>query len=60
VQIGDKEQYVCENESVYIPKTTLHRLENPGKINLELIEVQNGEYIGEDDIKRFEDTYGRL
>ncbi|HEC49773.1 MAG TPA: cupin domain-containing protein, partial [Candidatus Desulfofervidus auxilii] len=60
VQIGDKEQYVCENESVYIPKTTLHRLENPGKINLELIEVQNGEYIGEDDIERFEDVYGRL
>jgi len=60
VQIGDKEQYVCENESVYIPKTTLHRLENPGRINLELIEVQNGEYIGEDDIERFEDVYGRL
>jgi mannose-1-phosphate guanylyltransferase/mannose-6-phosphate isomerase len=59
VQIGEKEMHVCENESVYIPKTTLHRLENPGKVDLELIEVQNGEYIGEDDIRRFEDVYGR-
>ncbi|MEN2994562.1 MAG: mannose-1-phosphate guanylyltransferase/mannose-6-phosphate isomerase [Thermodesulfovibrio sp.] len=59
VRIGDKEQFVHENESVYVPKSTLHRLENPGKIPLEIIEVQVGEYVEEDDIKRFEDVYGR-
>lgn len=59
VKIGDREQYVHENESVYVPKSTLHRLENPGKIPLEIIEVQVGEYVEEDDIKRFEDIYGR-
>ncbi|MCX8070734.1 MAG: mannose-1-phosphate guanylyltransferase/mannose-6-phosphate isomerase [Thermodesulfovibrionales bacterium] len=59
VTIGDKEIYVHENESVFVPKTTLHRLENPGKVPLEIIEVQNGEYVGEDDIIRFEDKYER-
>ncbi len=59
VQIGDREVYIHENESAYVPKSTLHRLENPGKIPLELIEVQNGEYVEEDDIVRFDDTYGR-
>ncbi|MEM5831016.1 MAG: mannose-1-phosphate guanylyltransferase/mannose-6-phosphate isomerase [Candidatus Aenigmatarchaeota archaeon] len=59
VTIGDKELFVHENESVYVPKSTLHRLENPGKIPLEIIEVQNGEYLGEDDIIRFDDLYGR-
>jgi mannose-1-phosphate guanylyltransferase/mannose-6-phosphate isomerase len=59
VVIGDKEQFVHENESVYVPKSTLHRLENPGKLPLEIIEVQVGEYVEEDDIKRFEDIYGR-
>lgn len=59
VKIGDTEQFVHENESVYVPKSTLHRLENPGKIPLEIIEVQVGEYVEEDDIKRFEDIYGR-
>lgn len=59
VSIGDKEFYVHENESVYVPKSTVHRLENPGKIPLELIEVQVGEYVEEDDIKRLEDIYGR-
>lgn len=59
VIIGDKELFVHENESVYVPKSTLHRLENPGKIPLEIIEVQVGEYVEEDDIKRFEDIYGR-
>ncbi|MGB9711166.1 MAG: mannose-1-phosphate guanylyltransferase/mannose-6-phosphate isomerase [Thermodesulfovibrio sp.] len=59
VKIGEKEQFVHENESVYVPKSTLHRLENPGKIPLEIIEVQVGEYVEEDDIKRFEDLYGR-
>ncbi len=48
-----------ENESAYVPKSTLHRLDNPGKVPLEIIEVQNGEYVGEDDIVRVEDYYGR-
>lgn len=59
VTIGDKELLVHENESVYVPKSTLHRLENPGKVPLEIIEVQNGEYVGEDDIIRTDDRYGR-
>jgi len=42
-----------------VPKSTLHRLENPGKVPLEIIEVQNGEYVGEDDIVRIDDQYGR-
>jgi mannose-1-phosphate guanylyltransferase/mannose-6-phosphate isomerase len=48
-----------ENQSTYIPMGTTHRLENPGKVPLHLIEVQSGAYLGEDDIVRFEDTYGR-
>ena len=48
-----------ENESVYLPLGSVHRLENPGMIPLTLIEVQSGAYLGEDDIVRFEDTYGR-
>jgi Mannose-6-phosphate isomerase len=48
-----------ENESVYLPLGAVHRLANPGKIPLELIEVQVGSYLGEDDIVRFEDVYGR-
>jgi mannose-1-phosphate guanylyltransferase/mannose-6-phosphate isomerase len=59
VTIGDKEVVIHENESVYVPKSTLHRLENPGKVPLEIIEVQNGEYVGEDDIVRVDDIYGR-
>jgi mannose-6-phosphate isomerase-like protein (cupin superfamily) len=43
-----------------VPKSTIHRLSNPGKVPLELIEVQNGEYVGEDDIERLEDAYDRL
>ena len=50
---------VHENESIYVEKSTTHRLENPGKVPLELIEVQVGEYVGEDDIVRFDDIYGR-
>jgi len=50
---------VRENESVYIPIGTEHRLENPGKLPLQLIEVQSGAYLGEDDIVRVSDTYGR-
>ncbi|WP_230684309.1 mannose-1-phosphate guanylyltransferase/mannose-6-phosphate isomerase [Burkholderia cepacia] len=56
---GDKETLLTENQSTYIPLGTTHRLKNPGKIPLELIEVQSGSYLGEDDIVRFEDTYGR-
>jgi mannose-1-phosphate guanylyltransferase/mannose-6-phosphate isomerase len=59
VTIGDAEQMVHENESVFIPMSTKHRLENPGKIPLEIIEVQNGKYLEEDDIIRFDDVYGR-
>ena len=59
VKIGDRETFVYVNESIYVPKSTLHRLENPGKVPLEIIEVQNGEYLEEDDIVRFEDSYGR-
>ncbi len=56
---GDAEIILTENQSTYIPLGTPHRLKNPGKIPLELIEVQSGAYLGEDDIVRFEDTYGR-
>ncbi len=57
----DEEVFLLrENESTYIPAGEKHRLENPGIITLELIEVQNGSYLGEDDIIRFEDQYGRL
>ena len=56
---NDEELLLTENESVYIPVGCKHRLENPGKVMLELIEVQSGAYLGEDDIVRYEDTYGR-
>ncbi|OIP32125.1 mannose-1-phosphate guanylyltransferase/mannose-6-phosphate isomerase [bacterium CG2_30_54_10] len=60
VVVGEEEHFFHENESVFIPKTTRHRLENPGKVSLEIIEVQVGEYVGEDDIERFEDVYHRV
>jgi mannose-1-phosphate guanylyltransferase/mannose-6-phosphate isomerase len=56
---GEETILLSENESAYIPIGTRHRLENPGKLPLEIIEVQSGAYLGEDDIVRFEDTYGR-
>jgi mannose-1-phosphate guanylyltransferase/mannose-6-phosphate isomerase len=56
---GDEVITLHENESTFIPIGTVHRLENPGKIPLHLIEVQSGGYLGEDDIIRFDDTYGR-
>ena len=56
---GEEEFLLSENESTFIPIGTIHRLENPGKIPLELIEVQSGAYLGEDDIERFDDEYGR-
>ena len=57
---GDKTFLLSENESTFIPVGVIHTLENPGKVNLELIEVQSGSYLGEDDIVRFEDIYGRV
>jgi mannose-1-phosphate guanylyltransferase/mannose-6-phosphate isomerase len=59
VQIGETTRMLRENESVYIPQGEVHRLTNPGKILLELVEVQTGSYLGEDDIIRLEDTFGR-
>ena len=56
---GEEVFTLSENESTYIPLGVKHRLENPGKLELELIEVQVGPYLGEDDIERFEDVYGR-
>ncbi|KAA3655266.1 MAG: mannose-1-phosphate guanylyltransferase/mannose-6-phosphate isomerase [Proteobacteria bacterium] len=56
---GEETFLLSENQSTYIPLGTTHRLENPGRLPLEMIEVQSGSYLGEDDIVRFEDTYGR-
>ncbi|MCH8179193.1 MAG: mannose-1-phosphate guanylyltransferase/mannose-6-phosphate isomerase [Proteobacteria bacterium] len=59
VTVGDKVVLLSENQSTYIPLGTVHRLINPGAIPLEIIEVQSGSYLGEDDIVRFQDNYGR-
>ena len=59
VVIGDEHREVHENESIYIPIGTIHRLANKGKIPLELVEVQTGSYLGEDDIVRLDDIYKR-
>jgi mannose-1-phosphate guanylyltransferase / mannose-6-phosphate isomerase len=59
VTCGDKKLLLTENQSTYIPLGEVHRLANPGKVPLEIIEVQSGSYLGEDDIVRYEDTYGR-
>jgi mannose-1-phosphate guanylyltransferase/mannose-6-phosphate isomerase len=60
VTCGERKQLLTENQSTYIPLGEVHRLANPGAIPLEIIEVQSGSYLGEDDIVRFEDTYGRV
>jgi len=60
VRLGDKEFLLATNESTYIPAGTLHRLENPSSEDIHLIEVQTGQYFGEDDIVRYEDIYGRV
>lgn len=60
VTIQDKVSIVHEGESIFVPKSSIHRVENPGKVPLEIIEVQVGEYLGEDDIVRLEDIYGRI
>jgi mannose-1-phosphate guanylyltransferase/mannose-1-phosphate guanylyltransferase/mannose-6-phosphate isomerase len=59
VTVDGREMLLCENQSTYIPLGHSHRLENPGKIDLHIIEVQSGAYLGEDDIVRFDDSYGR-
>ena len=59
VTCGDEEKILSSNQSTYVPQCTSHRLENPGVIKLVLIEVQNGQYLGEDDIIRFSDDYSR-
>lgn len=59
VTVGDKVELLNENRSIYIPLGEVHRLENPGKIDTEIIEVQTGSYLGEDDIIRLEDVYNR-
>ena len=60
VSMNGVETLVTENQSVYIPVGTIHSLENPGKIPLEIIEVQSGAYLREDDIIRYSDNYGRV
>lgn len=59
VTCGNAEELIYSNQSTYVPQCVSHRLENPGVIPLVLIEVQNGEYLGEDDIVRFQDDYAR-
>lgn len=59
VRIGDDVRLLSENESVYVPLGAVHRLENPGKLDLHVIEVQTGAYLGEDDITRYDDIYSR-
>ena len=59
VRNGGTTLLITENESTYIPLGEIHSLENPGMVPLELIEVQTGSYLGEDDIVRFDDLYGR-
>ena len=59
VTVDELTKLVAENQSIYIPLGAIHRLENPGKVDLHLIEVQTGAYLGEDDIVRYEDVYAR-
>lgn len=59
IRRGDETMVLSENQSTYIPLGEMHRLENPGKIDLEIVEIQTGSYLGEDDIVRLEDSYGR-
>ena len=59
ITCGDRVFLLSENESTYIPVGATHRIENPGRVPLHVVEVQSGSYLGEDDIVRFEDNYGR-
>ena len=60
VTVGETETMLTENQSIYVPLGAVHRLENKGKVALTLIEVQSGAYLGEDDIIRYDDIYGRV
>ena len=60
VQVGEDKEFVNVNEGSYVPICAIHRLSNPGKIPLRIIEVQCGNYLEEDDIERFDDDFGRL
>ena len=60
VEVDSKKQFVNVNQGSYVPICTMHRLSNPGKIPLKIIEVQSGPYLEEDDIERFDDEYGRV
>lgn len=60
VTIGEEQFTLLENESTYVPVGVRHRLENPEDVPLEIVEVQSGDYLGEDDIVRFEDRYDRI
>ena len=59
ITVAEETRLISENQSVYIPLGAVHRLENPGKLPMVLIEVQTGSYLGEDDIIRYEDLYAR-
>jgi mannose-1-phosphate guanylyltransferase / mannose-6-phosphate isomerase len=59
VTVGDSVQLLTENQSIYVPLGAVHRLANPGKVPVVLIEIQTGSYLGEDDIIRYEDVYAR-
>ena len=60
VQVDNQKRYLSKNQSIYIPAQSKHRLSNPGSNPLIIIEVQTGDYLGEDDIIRFDDIYGRV
>ena len=57
--INEDIKFICENQSIYVPQGAIHRLENPGSTPVEIIEVQTGRYLGEDDITRYADNYAR-
>ena len=60
VEVDGKETLIYENQSTYIPLGAVHRLSNPGRVPLRIVEVSSGTYLGEDDIERYEDNYGRI
>ena len=59
VEVDGEETLIYENQSTYIPLGAVHRLSNPGRVPLRIVEVSSGSYLGEDDIERYEDNYGR-
>ena len=60
VEVDGEETLIYENQSTYIPLGAVHRLSNPGRVPLRIVEVSSGAYLGEDDIERYEDNYGRI